>query len=119
MAEPPVCKSPKDRIEEQVDKVPLLGDIPVVDSLFSRKSIKREETELIVLVRRMGISVSAGTVIFEPRPDASAIGEGLRLGVASAAGPFWGTESVAGVCAGCCIVTAAGPLLGSVFAAGV
>jgi pilus assembly protein CpaC len=31
-------------------RVPLIGDIPVVDSMFSRKSIKREETELIVLV---------------------------------------------------------------------
>jgi len=31
-------------------RVPLLGDIPVVDTLFSRKSVKREETELIVLV---------------------------------------------------------------------
>jgi len=31
-------------------RVPLLGDIPVLDAVFSRKSIKREETELIVLV---------------------------------------------------------------------
>jgi pilus assembly protein CpaC len=31
-------------------KVPLLGDIPVVDTLFSNRSVKREETELLVLV---------------------------------------------------------------------
>ncbi len=31
-------------------RVPLLGDIPILDMIFSRKSIKREETELIVLV---------------------------------------------------------------------
>jgi pilus assembly protein CpaC len=31
-------------------RVPLAGDIPILDTIFSRKEIKREETELIVLV---------------------------------------------------------------------
>jgi pilus assembly protein CpaC len=31
-------------------RVPLLGDIPIVGTIFSRKSIKREETELLILV---------------------------------------------------------------------
>jgi pilus assembly protein CpaC len=31
-------------------RTPLLGDIPIVDTLFSKKEMKREETELIVLV---------------------------------------------------------------------
>lgn len=31
-------------------RAPLLGDIPIVDALFSKKEMKREETELIVLV---------------------------------------------------------------------
>jgi pilus assembly protein CpaC len=31
-------------------RIPFLGDIPVVDTLFSRRSVRREETELIVLV---------------------------------------------------------------------
>ena len=31
-------------------RVPLLGDIPVLDAFFSRKEVKREETELIILV---------------------------------------------------------------------
>lgn len=39
--------------DEQVGskvRVPGLGDIPIVDSVFSRKSVKRDETELIILV---------------------------------------------------------------------
>ncbi|MDY0168237.1 MAG: pilus assembly protein N-terminal domain-containing protein [Thermoguttaceae bacterium] len=31
-------------------RVPFLGDVPVLDSFFSRKEVRREETELIVLV---------------------------------------------------------------------
>lgn len=31
-------------------RVPFLGDIPLVDTMFSRRSVKREETELIILV---------------------------------------------------------------------
>jgi pilus assembly protein CpaC len=31
-------------------RVPLIGDIPILDAVFSRKSSKREETELVILV---------------------------------------------------------------------
>ncbi len=31
-------------------RVPFLGDVPVLDSFFSKKEVRREETELIVLV---------------------------------------------------------------------
>jgi len=31
-------------------RVPLLGDIPVLDAVFSRKDVQREETELLILV---------------------------------------------------------------------
>jgi pilus assembly protein CpaC len=31
-------------------RVPLLGDVPVLDSFFSKREVRREETELIVLV---------------------------------------------------------------------
>ena len=31
-------------------RVPGLGDIPLIDAIFSRKTIKREESELIILV---------------------------------------------------------------------
>jgi len=31
-------------------RVPFLGDVPVVDTLFSRRNVKRDETELVILV---------------------------------------------------------------------
>ncbi len=31
-------------------RVPILGDIPILDMVFSRKEVRREETELIILV---------------------------------------------------------------------
>ncbi len=31
-------------------RVPLVGDIPILDAIFSRKTIQRDETELIILV---------------------------------------------------------------------
>jgi pilus assembly protein CpaC len=31
-------------------RVPLAGDIPILDTIFSRKTIRREETELLILV---------------------------------------------------------------------
>jgi pilus assembly protein CpaC len=40
----------QDEQEGSKVRVPLIGDIPVVDALFSRKHIKRDETELIILV---------------------------------------------------------------------
>ena len=39
-----------DKMRTTVDKVPLLGDIPVLGMLFRSKQYQREETELIVLV---------------------------------------------------------------------
>jgi pilus assembly protein CpaC len=40
----------QDEQEASKVRVPLLGDIPIVDTLFSRKSVVRDETELIILV---------------------------------------------------------------------
>lgn len=39
-----------DEINNTVDKVPGLGDLPVLGLLFSSKSFQREETELLVIV---------------------------------------------------------------------
>jgi len=38
------------QIRSQIDKVPLLGDIPILGSLFRSTSYKRAETELLVVV---------------------------------------------------------------------
>jgi pilus assembly protein CpaC len=40
----------KDDQSGEKARVPWLGDIPILDSLFSSKSIRRDETELIILV---------------------------------------------------------------------
>jgi pilus assembly protein CpaC len=39
-----------DRVRSAVDKVPVLGDIPVLGALFRSTSYRREETELLVVV---------------------------------------------------------------------
>ena len=39
-----------DRVRSNVDKVPWLGDIPVLGALFKSSSYRREETELLVVV---------------------------------------------------------------------
>ncbi len=39
-----------DRVRSNVDKVPWLGDIPVLGTLFRSSSYQREETELLVVV---------------------------------------------------------------------
>ncbi len=39
-----------DKLRSTVDKVPLLGDIPVLGMLFRSKHFQREETELVVVV---------------------------------------------------------------------
>lgn len=41
----------EDRITEQVKKVPLLGDIPVIGILFRSKSVKRGKQNLMVFLR--------------------------------------------------------------------
>jgi pilus assembly protein CpaC len=40
----------QDRQEGSNSRVPLVGDIPVVGMLFNRRTVSREETELVVLV---------------------------------------------------------------------
>jgi pilus assembly protein CpaC len=40
----------QDQQEGSKARIPLIGDIPVLDAIFSRKHVKRDETELIVLV---------------------------------------------------------------------
>ena len=38
-------------IEEAIDKIPILGDIPILGTFFKRTSERQERTELLVLVR--------------------------------------------------------------------
>lgn len=38
------------RVEEAIDKIPILGDIPILGKLFKRQSKRQERTELLVLV---------------------------------------------------------------------
>jgi pilus assembly protein CpaC len=38
-------------IEEAVDKIPILGDIPIIGTFFKRTSERQERTELLVLVQ--------------------------------------------------------------------
>jgi len=40
----------QDQQEGSKVRVPLLGDIPVLDTLFSKRRVKRDETELLVLI---------------------------------------------------------------------
>ena len=40
----------QDRISEAVDKVPLLGDLPVLGALFRSSQYQRNETELVLIV---------------------------------------------------------------------
>jgi pilus assembly protein CpaC len=39
-----------DRVRSSVDKVPVLGDLPILGALFRSTSYRREETELLVVV---------------------------------------------------------------------
>jgi pilus assembly protein CpaC len=39
-----------DRVRSNVDKVPGLGDLPILGTLFRSTSYRREETELLVVV---------------------------------------------------------------------
>ncbi|HEY3357722.1 MAG TPA: type II and III secretion system protein family protein [Polyangia bacterium] len=39
-----------DKVRAQVDKLPLLGDIPILGALFRSSSFRRDETELLVVV---------------------------------------------------------------------
>lgn len=41
----------QDRIETNINKVPLLGELPLLGMLFRSKSFSRRETELVILVR--------------------------------------------------------------------
>ena len=40
----------QDRLESISQRVPLLGDIPIIGMLFRRNSFRRDETELVILV---------------------------------------------------------------------
>jgi pilus assembly protein CpaC len=46
-------------IQENVDKLPLLGDIPILDALFRSEEMRQERTELLVLVTPRIIQPSA------------------------------------------------------------
>jgi pilus assembly protein CpaC len=38
-------------IEETIDKIPILGDLPIIGTFFKRTSDRQERTELLILVR--------------------------------------------------------------------
>jgi len=40
----------QDRQDSSKVRVPFLGDIPIIDLFFSRRSVARDETELVILV---------------------------------------------------------------------
>ncbi|PKN06402.1 MAG: pilus assembly protein CpaC, partial [Deltaproteobacteria bacterium HGW-Deltaproteobacteria-7] len=40
----------KDDVRESVDKIPFLGDIPVLGVLFRSSEFKKNETELVIIV---------------------------------------------------------------------
>ena len=40
----------KDNVKEQIDKYPVLGDIPILGALFRSNSFRKDETELVVIV---------------------------------------------------------------------
>ena len=54
-----------DKIDESTNKVPLLGDIPVLGWLFKSKTFKAVKTNLIILLRPqvIGTSISSANVI--------------------------------------------------------
>ncbi len=56
-----------DKIDEEVRKVPLLGDIPILGWLFKAKSYKNVKTNLVILLRPriIGTSISSANVISE------------------------------------------------------
>ncbi len=56
-----------DKVDEDVRKVPLLGDIPILGWLFKAKNYKTVKTNLVILLRPriIGTSVSAANLIEE------------------------------------------------------
>ena len=59
-----------DKLRSTVDKVPLLGDIPVLGALFRSSSFRREESELLVVITARLVSpLSRGTHIPMPGDD--------------------------------------------------
>jgi len=49
-----------DNIQESIQKVPLLGDIPIIGSLFSSKTTRKEKRNLMVFIRPTIIAEAAG-----------------------------------------------------------
>jgi pilus assembly protein CpaC len=39
-----------DRMRQQVDKIPILGDVPILGALFRSVSYRRDESELLVVI---------------------------------------------------------------------
>jgi len=54
-----------------VDKVPLLGDLPIVGSLFSNSSTQVQRRERLFLIRPTVIGDSARTAVSEATPPAA------------------------------------------------
>ena len=46
-------------MQESIDKIPLLGDIPILGALFRSKELRQERTELLVIVTPKVIQPSA------------------------------------------------------------
>jgi pilus assembly protein CpaC len=40
----------QDRVTDQVDRFPVLGDIPILGALFRSRSFQKDETELLIIV---------------------------------------------------------------------
>lgn len=59
------------KARQLVDKIPLLGDIPIIGALFRSTSFRNDESELIILVTTKIVNPSA--------PGAPAVAESLRL----------------------------------------
>ena len=59
-----------DKMRSTVDKVPLLGDLPILGALFRSSSFQREESELLVVVTpRLVTPLGKGEHVLMPGED--------------------------------------------------
>jgi pilus assembly protein CpaC len=79
------------RTTDVLEKIPFIGDVPVLGKLFQSKSVSKQNTELVVIVTPELVSPTAattGTGINFPRPFLPANGGNVpsKVGVQPAAG---------------------------------
>jgi pilus assembly protein CpaC len=82
----------QNNVTQSLGKYPLLGDVPVLGSLFRSTSFQNNETELVIivtpyLVEPSNQKLAAPTDGFVPPTDAERILEGRQVGRAPAASP--------------------------------